>query len=53
MLPKVTITEQVTTHVRLFEIIEKKNNLAAGTLNMETMIEATQIIMDEEGKINR
>lgn len=50
MLPKVTIPEQVTTMVRFFEIIEKKNNLAPGTLKMETMVEATQIIMDDEGK---
>lgn len=50
MLPKVTITEQVTTLIRLFELIEKKNNLGPGTLKMETMVEATQIIMDEEGK---
>jgi len=49
MLPKVTIPEQVTTLVRLFELIEKKNNLAPGTLKMETMVEATQIIMDDEG----
>ena len=49
MLPKVTIPEQVTTMVRFFEIIEKKNKLANGTLKMETMVEATQIIMDEEG----
>jgi len=34
----------------LFEIIEKKNNLAPGSLKMETMVEATQIIMDDEGK---
>jgi len=50
MLPKVTIPEQVITLVRLFEIIEKKNNLVPGTLRMETMVEATQIIMDDEGK---
>jgi citrate lyase beta subunit len=50
MLPKVTITEQVVTLVRLFEIIEKQNALAPGTLKMETMVEATQIIMDEEGR---
>ena len=50
MLPKVTIPEQVTTLVRLFEIIEKKNNLASGALKMETMVEATQIIMDDEGR---
>lgn len=50
MLPKVTIPEQVITMVRLFEIIEKKHNLVAGTLKMETMVEATQIIMDDEGR---
>ena len=50
MLPKVTIPEQVTTLVRLFEIIEQKNGLQPGSLKMETMVEATQIIMDEEGR---
>lgn len=50
MLPKVTIPEQVITLIRLFEIIEEKNNLLPGTLKMETMVEATQIIMDEEGR---
>jgi citrate lyase beta subunit len=50
MLPKVTIPEQVVTLVRLFEIIEKKNGLTKGTLKMETMVEATQIIMDDEGR---
>ncbi|MDQ6891033.1 MAG: aldolase/citrate lyase family protein, partial [Bacteroidota bacterium] len=50
MLPKVTIPEQVITLVRLFEIIEKENNLQPGSLKMETMVEATQIIMDDEGR---
>ncbi|GAA4382922.1 DUF6986 family protein [Hymenobacter koreensis] len=50
MLPKVTIPEQMATMVRLFELIEQANNLAPGTLKMETMVEATQIIMDEEGR---
>jgi citrate lyase beta subunit len=50
MLPKVTIPEQMQTMVKLFEIIEKENNLTPGTLKMETMVEATQIIMDEEGR---
>jgi citrate lyase beta subunit len=50
MLPKVTIPEQVTTLVRLFEILEEKNNLARGSLKMETMVEATQIIMDDDGR---
>jgi len=50
MLPKVVITEQVTTLVKLFEIIEKENSLKPGSLKMETMVEATQIIMDDEGR---
>ena len=50
MLPKVVIPEQVTTLVKLFEIIEKENNLQPGILKMETMVEATQIIMDDEGR---
>jgi citrate lyase beta subunit len=50
MLPKVTIPEQVTTMVRLLEFIEENNQLPPRTLKMETMVEATQIIMDDEGK---
>ncbi len=50
MLPKVTIPEQVTTLVRLFELLEKAHQLPKGALQMETMVEATQIIMDEEGR---
>ncbi|MCS3795722.1 phosphoenolpyruvate kinase [Niastella sp. OAS944] len=50
MLPKVTIPEQVVTLVRLFEILEKAHQLTPGSLKMETMVEATQIIMDDEGR---
>jgi len=50
MLPKVTIPEQMSAMVRLFELIEKANGLKPGTLKMETMVEATQIVMDEEGR---
>lgn len=50
MLPKVTIPEQMTAIVRLFGILEMENNLEPGTLRMETMVEATQIIMDDEGR---
>lgn len=50
MLPKVTIPEQVITLVKIFELIEKVNNLQPGTLKMETMVEATQIVMDDEGR---
>ena len=50
MLPKVTIPEQVIALIRLFEIIEKENGLPPHSLKMETMVEATQIVMDEEGR---
>lgn len=50
MLPKVTIPEQMSAMVRLLGMLERENNLAPGTLKMETMVEATQIIMDEEGR---
>jgi citrate lyase beta subunit len=50
MLPKVTIPEQVQALVKFFEIIEKKHQLPPGTLKMEMMVEATQAVMDKEGK---
>jgi len=50
MLPKVTIPEQVTAMVKFMELIEAKFSLAPGKLKMETMVEATQIVMDEEGR---
>ncbi|HKH62863.1 MAG TPA: hypothetical protein VKA49_18605, partial [Flavitalea sp.] len=50
MLPKVTIPEQMKTMVKLFAILEQRNALQPGTLKMETMVEATQIIMDDEGR---
>jgi citrate lyase beta subunit len=50
MLPKVTIPEHMKAMVQLLGILEEKNELPAGTLKMETMVEATQIIMDEEGR---
>lgn len=50
MLPKVTIPEQVTTLVRIFELLERTHHLPSGILLMETMVEATQIIMDDEGR---
>lgn len=50
MLPKVTMPEQVITLVKLFELIEQKHKMPAGSLQMETMVEATQIIMDDEGR---
>ena len=50
MLPKVTIPEQVTALVKIFEIIEKKHQLPAGILKIEMMVEATQAVMDKDGQ---
>ncbi|HEY4111066.1 DUF6986 family protein [Puia sp.] len=50
MLPKVTIPQQVSSLVRFFRLLEKTHSLPDNTLKMETMVEATQIIMDEEGR---
>ena len=50
MLPKVTIPEQIEALVIFLEIIEKQNHLTSGSLKMEMMVEATQAVMDEDGK---
>jgi hypothetical protein len=50
MLPKVTIPQQIEALVKFFEIIEEKHQLASGSLKMEMMVEATQAIMDADGK---
>lgn len=50
MLPKVTIPEQIEALVKLFEALEKVHQLPANTLKMEMMVEATQAVMDEDGK---
>jgi len=50
MLPKVTMPQQVIALVKLFVVIEQQNNLSSGSLKMEIMVEATQIIMDDEGR---
>ncbi len=49
MLPKVTIPQQVTALIQLFEILERQNNLPANSLKMEIMVETTQAIMNDEG----
>ncbi len=50
MLPKVTIPEQIEALVIFLDIIEAQNKLPAGSLKMEMMVEATQAVMDEDGK---
>jgi hypothetical protein len=49
-VPKVQLPEQVTAAVRLFEILEKKNNLPAGSLKVELMIETPQAIFNSDGQ---
>jgi citrate lyase beta subunit len=49
-LPKITVPEQASTLVRLFELLEKRHGLAAGTLKMEMMIEVTQALLDAQGR---
>ena len=50
MLPKVTIPQQMEALAMLFEIIEKQHQVASNTLKMEMMVEATQAVMDSEGR---
>lgn len=50
MLPKVTIPEQIEALVKLFEAFEKIYSLPANSLKMEMMVEATQAVMDSDGK---
>jgi citrate lyase beta subunit len=49
-LPKVTVAEQPRTLVRLFEILERRHRLAAGTLRLEIMIETTQALIGADGR---
>ena len=51
-LPKITTPEQVAALADLFDLIEQKLALRAGTLKMEMMIETTQSIINSEGRIN-
>ncbi len=49
MLPKVTIPQQITALVKLYEILEEKLKLPAGSLKMEIMVEQTQAVMASDG----
>ena len=51
-LPKITTPEQVAALADLFDLLEQRTGLAAGTLKMEMMIETTQSIINSEGRIN-
>lgn len=51
-LPKITIPDQVSTLATLLGHLEKQNDLAAGSLKFEMMIETTQSIINHRGEIN-
>ncbi len=50
-VPKIQLPEQMTAAVRCFEILERKNNLEAGTLKIEPMIETPQAIINRDGRL--
>jgi hypothetical protein len=49
-LPKITVAEQPRVLVKLFELMEKKHGLLAGTFKMEMMIEVTQALLGPDGR---
>lgn len=51
-LPKITIPEQVAALADLFDMLEERTGLAAGSLKLEMMIETTQSIIRSDGRIN-
>jgi len=50
MLPKVTIPEQVSALVKIFETIETNSKIKKGSLKMEMMVETTQSVINKDGK---
>jgi citrate lyase beta subunit len=49
-LPKITVAEQPGVLVKLFELMEHKHGLPAGTFEMEIMIEVTQALLGADGR---
>lgn len=49
-LPKVTIPQQVTALVRMFEVLERRLGLPERILKMELMVEVTQSLFDSGGR---
>ncbi|MCA9602796.1 MAG: phosphoenolpyruvate kinase, partial [Myxococcales bacterium] len=49
-LPKVTVPEQVTALVDLFDALEPRLGIEKGALKLEIMVETTQSIVDHEGR---
>jgi citrate lyase beta subunit len=51
-LPKVVMPEQVEALADVFDLLEPKLGLSAGSLKMEMMIETTQSIINKHGQSN-
>jgi len=51
-LPKIQLPEQVTLLADVFDALEPRLGLPAGTLRLEFMIETTQSILSERGESN-
>ncbi|HVR40434.1 MAG TPA: phosphoenolpyruvate kinase [Thermoanaerobaculia bacterium] len=51
-LPKIQLPEQVTMLADLYDVLEPKLGLAAGSMKFEFMIETTQSILSERGVSN-
>jgi hypothetical protein len=51
-LPKIVSPAQVKALADIFDLLEPKLNLPAGSLKMEMMIETTQSIINEHGEAN-
>jgi citrate lyase beta subunit len=50
-LPKISVPEQVSTLVRLFDALERRHELERGTLRLELMIELAHGLFDERGQL--
>ncbi len=50
-VPKIQLPEQTRAAVQLFELLEKKTGLAAGSLKIELMIETPQSIINVRGEV--
>ena len=49
-VPKVQLAEQMRAAVRICELLEQRNGLAAGALQLEPMIETPQAIINQDGR---
>lgn len=49
-VPKVQLPEQVTAAVCLFDLLEQRNGLTSGSLQLEPMIETPQAIINQDGR---